>query len=54
MWSLYNAGMHAWFGAFADTRYSVVVPIIGVQVCLIHVLRFMKSNQISFQHLSLK
>lgn len=24
-------GMHAWFGAFADTRYSVVVPIIGVQ-----------------------
>lgn len=25
--------MHAWFGAFADTRYSVVVPIIGVQVC---------------------
>ncbi|KAM4074536.1 hypothetical protein ACB094_10G100800 [Castanea mollissima] len=24
-------GMHAWFGAFADTRYAVVVPIIGVQ-----------------------
>ncbi|KAL8522037.1 hypothetical protein ACS0TY_012258 [Phlomoides rotata] len=24
-------GMHAWFGAAADTRYSVVVPIIGVQ-----------------------
>lgn len=24
-------GMHAWFAAFADTRYSVVVPIIGVQ-----------------------
>ncbi|CAI0408490.1 unnamed protein product [Linum tenue] len=24
-------GMHAWFGAFADNRYSVVVPIIGVQ-----------------------
>ena len=23
MWSLYNAGMHAWFGAFADTRYPV-------------------------------
>lgn len=26
------SGMHAWFGAAADTRYSVVVPIIGVQV----------------------
>ncbi|KVH72802.1 hypothetical protein Ccrd_025580 [Cynara cardunculus var. scolymus] len=25
-------GMHAWFAAFVDTRYSVVVPIIGVQV----------------------
>lgn len=24
-------GMHAWFGAAVDTRYSVVVPIIGVQ-----------------------
>ncbi|WOG85668.1 hypothetical protein DCAR_0104859 [Daucus carota subsp. sativus] len=24
-------GMHAWFAAVADTRYSVVVPIIGVQ-----------------------
>ncbi|TMW93461.1 hypothetical protein EJD97_011628 [Solanum chilense] len=24
-------GMHAWFAAFADTRFSVVVPIIGVQ-----------------------
>ncbi|KAG7024623.1 hypothetical protein SDJN02_13441, partial [Cucurbita argyrosperma subsp. argyrosperma] len=24
-------GMHAWFAAAADTRYSVVVPIIGVQ-----------------------
>ncbi|GAB2275703.1 hypothetical protein Dimus_010457 [Dionaea muscipula] len=24
-------GMHAWFAAFADTRYSVVVPVIGVQ-----------------------
>ncbi|KAF3627401.1 putative peroxisomal fatty acid beta-oxidation multifunctional protein AIM1-like isoform X1 [Capsicum annuum] len=24
-------GMHAWFAAFMDTRYSVVVPIIGVQ-----------------------
>ncbi|KAK1289156.1 hypothetical protein QJS10_CPB18g01151 [Acorus calamus] len=24
-------GMHAWYAAFADTRYSVVVPIIGVQ-----------------------
>nr|KAJ0191344.1 hypothetical protein LSAT_V11C800430090 [Lactuca sativa] len=24
-------GMHAWFAAFADTRYSVVVPIISVQ-----------------------
>lgn len=24
--------MHAWFAAAADTRYTVVVPIIGVQV----------------------
>lgn len=24
-------GMHAWFAAFVDIRYSVVVPIIGVQ-----------------------
>ncbi|XP_020100609.1 uncharacterized protein LOC109718677 [Ananas comosus] len=24
-------GMHAWFAAAADTRYSVAVPIIGVQ-----------------------
>ncbi|XP_010249673.1 PREDICTED: uncharacterized protein LOC104592159 [Nelumbo nucifera] len=24
-------GMHAWFAAAADTRYGVVVPIIGVQ-----------------------
>ncbi|KAL7586439.1 hypothetical protein Lser_V15G39478 [Lactuca serriola] len=24
-------GMHAWFAAFADTRYSVVVPIISLQ-----------------------
>ncbi|XP_022730174.1 uncharacterized protein LOC111285154 [Durio zibethinus] len=24
-------GMHAWFSAFADTRYSVAAPIIGVQ-----------------------
>lgn len=24
-------GMHAWFAASADTRYAVVVPIIGVQ-----------------------
>ncbi|XP_050215250.1 uncharacterized protein LOC126666279 [Mercurialis annua] len=24
-------GMHAWFAAAADTRYAVVVPIIGVQ-----------------------
>jgi len=23
--------MHAWFAAFVDTRYSVTVPIIGVQ-----------------------
>ncbi|CAJ1973873.1 unnamed protein product [Sphenostylis stenocarpa] len=23
--------MHAWFAAFADTRYAVVVPVIGVQ-----------------------
>jgi hypothetical protein len=26
--------MHAWFAAFVDTRYSVTVPIIGVQVLL--------------------
>ncbi|XVE71040.1 hypothetical protein DITRI_Ditri10aG0118200 [Diplodiscus trichospermus] len=24
-------GMHAWFAAFADTRYAVAAPIIGVQ-----------------------
>ncbi|KAI4337482.1 hypothetical protein L6164_015893 [Bauhinia variegata] len=24
-------GMHAWFAGFLDTRYAVVVPIIGVQ-----------------------
>ncbi|KAI3781540.1 hypothetical protein L2E82_11557 [Cichorium intybus] len=24
-------GMHAWFASFVDTRYSVVVPVIGVQ-----------------------
>uniref|UniRef100_A0A0R0JDW0 Peptidase S9 prolyl oligopeptidase catalytic domain-containing protein n=1 Tax=Glycine max TaxID=3847 RepID=A0A0R0JDW0_SOYBN len=24
-------GMHAWFAAVADTRYAVVVPLIGVQ-----------------------
>lgn len=24
-------GMHTWFAAFVDTRYSVIVPIIGVQ-----------------------
>ncbi|XP_010668130.2 uncharacterized protein LOC104885118 [Beta vulgaris subsp. vulgaris] len=24
-------GMHAWFAAFADTRYAVVSPLIGVQ-----------------------
>ncbi|KAL8107122.1 hypothetical protein AgCh_023784 [Apium graveolens] len=24
-------GMHSWFAAAADTRYSVIVPIIGVQ-----------------------
>ncbi|GLT25447.1 hypothetical protein SLA2020_005750 [Shorea laevis] len=24
-------GMHAWFGAFADPRYTVAAPIIGVQ-----------------------
>ncbi|OMO61896.1 hypothetical protein CCACVL1_23172 [Corchorus capsularis] len=24
-------GMHAWFAAFADTRYKVVAPIIGIQ-----------------------
>jgi len=27
-----TAGMHALFAAFADTRYAVVAPIIGVQV----------------------
>lgn len=27
-----HPGMHAWFAAAADKRYSVVVPIIGVQV----------------------
>ncbi|POO03952.1 Alpha/beta hydrolase fold [Trema orientale] len=27
-------GMHAWFAAFADTRYSVIAPIIGVQAFL--------------------
>ncbi|PWA42214.1 alpha/beta-Hydrolases superfamily protein [Artemisia annua] len=26
-----SQGMHAWFVAFLDTRYLVVVPIIGVQ-----------------------
>ena len=32
--------MHAWFGAAADTRYAVVVPIIGVQVVsLIRILK---------------
>lgn len=29
-----GAGMHAWFAAAADERYSVVVPIIGVQVLM--------------------
>lgn len=29
---MFIAGMHAWFAAAADTRYTVVVPIIGVQV----------------------
>lgn len=24
-------GMHAWFGAFVDSRYAVVAPVIGVQ-----------------------
>ncbi|XVF48577.1 hypothetical protein PTKIN_Ptkin03bG0201700 [Pterospermum kingtungense] len=24
-------GMHAWFAAFADTRYAVAAPVIGVQ-----------------------
>ncbi|KAF9619697.1 hypothetical protein IFM89_008374 [Coptis chinensis] len=24
-------GMHAWFASFVDTRYAVVIPIIGVQ-----------------------
>ncbi|KAF9623295.1 hypothetical protein IFM89_000784 [Coptis chinensis] len=27
----FAAGMHAWFAAFVDTWYAVVVPIIGVQ-----------------------
>lgn len=27
----FGSGMHAWFAAFADIRYSVVAPIIGVQ-----------------------
>lgn len=54
MWSLCNAGMHAWFAAFADTRYSVVVPIIGVQVCLIKCFEIYEDYQLSFQHLSLK
>lgn len=32
--------MHAWFAAFSDTRYSVVAPIIGVQVvCLVNSLQ---------------
>jgi len=26
--------MHAWFAAFADTRYAVAVPLVGVQVTL--------------------
>jgi len=26
--------MHAWLAAVADTRYAVVVPLIGVQVTL--------------------
>lgn len=34
-----NAGMHAWFGAAADTRYAVVVPIIGVQV--LHLIKIL-------------
>lgn len=28
------SGMHAWFAAAADTRYSVAAPIIGVQVAV--------------------
>jgi len=31
---LFDAGIHAWFAALADTRYSVVVPLIGVRVKL--------------------
>ena len=31
-WKFIIVGMHAWFAAAADTRYAVVVPIIGVQV----------------------
>jgi len=26
--------MHAWFAAVADTRYAVVIPLIGVQVLI--------------------
>lgn len=38
------AGMHAWFAAAADTRYAVVVPIIGVQVvCLISLIIILPS-----------
>ena len=32
--------MHAWFAAFADTRYSVVAPIIGVQVVVLYLKVF--------------
>lgn len=30
--TLQYSGMHAWFAGAVDTRYTVVVPIIGVQV----------------------
>ena len=35
-----NTGMHAWFAAFVDTRYSVVVPIIGIQVRTAGICRY--------------
>lgn len=37
---LWYLGMHAWFAAFADTRYAVVAPIIGVQVQLVKATSF--------------
>lgn len=48
MWSLTNIGMHAWFAAAADTRYSVVVPIIGVQVHLYKVSKRITNSKRKF------